>query len=237
MKEPAGSKVLNHPDKEEIVKKLLNGESVKEVAAWLKRKHSKKKRLHVSYMTLQTFRKDHLHLDGEVLEDIKEARRVQLSEAKDIEIKEKLSSSSAYQDKLNQIVSDKLDSNRKLLEMISLVSSRMEVYFNALQNSPNLKADKMFIELLNTQRGLVQDWKRYVEGAADKRIEHNVNINVINEQVTVLKNIVFEVLQELEPALVPLFIEKINSRLSQIQYGSPQYDAYQLEMAEIIDAE
>jgi hypothetical protein len=103
-----------------------------------------------------------------------------------------------------------------------------------LQSGGSIREDKMFIELLNTQRGLVQDWKKYVDGVADKKIEHNINLNVVNEQVTVLKNIVFEILQQMDPRLVPIFIEKINSRLSDMNYGSNQYQQYkQLDVIDV----
>ena len=65
------NKVARHPDKDEIIKMLLNGESVKQVDAWLKKKYPKKKRLHISYMTLQKFRSEHLNIKGDLLEDIK----------------------------------------------------------------------------------------------------------------------------------------------------------------------
>ena len=67
-------KVLNHPNKEDIIKKLLEGSSVKEVEAWLKDKYPRRKRLHVSYMTLQKFRAENLNLKGDVLDDIKNKR-------------------------------------------------------------------------------------------------------------------------------------------------------------------
>ena len=37
------NKVLRHPDKEDIIKKLLSGESVKEVERWIKEKHPRSK--------------------------------------------------------------------------------------------------------------------------------------------------------------------------------------------------
>lgn len=228
------NKVFKHPEKEEIIKKLLNGESVKQIEAWLKKKHPKKRGLWISYATLQKFRKDHLHLDGEILDNIKAARKDQDLTSKELEARAIIASSSAYQQKINEIVSNELDANRKILEMMVLVGSRLEYYFNMLQSGGSIREDKMFIELLNTQRGLVQDWKKYVEGVADKRVEHNINLNVVNEQVVVLKNIVFEVLKEMEPGLVSVFVEKINSRLTDINYGSNQYQQYkQLEVIDV----
>ncbi len=230
-----GNKVLNHPEREDIIKKLVNGESVKEVEKWLRKKHPRTNRLQISYATLQKFRKDHLHIEGDVLDKIKQAKKEQTLESGELETKAIIAASSAYQDKINEIVSNELDSNKKLLEMSALITSRMEYYFNSLNDGTNIQKDRMFLDLIGAQRGLVQDWKKYVEGVADQKIEHNININVINEQVTVLKSIVFEVLQEMSPELIPIFVEKMNSKLENTKYGTPKYDSYQ--QIGVIDAE
>ena len=54
------NKVVKHPDREVIIKKLLDGESVKNVDIWLKSKYPKQTRYHISYVTLQKFRKENL---------------------------------------------------------------------------------------------------------------------------------------------------------------------------------
>lgn len=222
------NKVFVHPDKEEIIKMLLNGSSVKVVEAWLKEKYPKRKRYWISYATLQKFRKDDLHLDGEILENIKAAKKEQDFEDSEVEKKIILASSNAYQEKINEIVSYELDINKKLVEVIVLISSRIEYHFNtiAIKGVNTFKEDRALIDYINLLRGLFQDYKKYVEGVADQKIDHNVNISVVNEQITVLKNIVFEVLMELDPQIVPLFIEKVNSKLLNTQHGSQNYDNY-----------
>ena len=37
------SKVIRHPDKDELIKMLLNGDSVKQIEAWLKKKYPRSK--------------------------------------------------------------------------------------------------------------------------------------------------------------------------------------------------
>lgn len=203
-------KVLNHPDKEELIRRLLEGDSVKEVEGWLKEKYPRRKRLHVSYMTLQKFRAEHLNLKGDVLDDIKNRRHEIDKESIDAETKMVIHNSSAYQQKIDQIASNKLDVSKRLLEMDSLINSRLEFYYNLLENGGTLKEDKIFIEYINTMKGLMQDWKKYVEGVADKRVEHNININVVNEQARILKETVIEVLSEISPDLITIFVERLD---------------------------
>lgn len=203
-------KVLNHPNKEEMIKKLLEGDSVKEVERWLKDKYPRNRRLHVSYMTLQKFRAEHLNLKGDVLGDIKNRRIEVDKEAVEAETKMVIQNSSAYQRKIDEIASNKLDVSKRLLEMDSLINSRLEFYYNLLENGGTLREDKIFIEYINTMKGLMQDWKKYVEGVADKRIDHNININVVNEQARILKETVIEVLGEISPELITVFVERLS---------------------------
>lgn len=212
-------KVLNHPDKEELIKKLLDGNSVKEVEGWLVQKYPRTKRLHVSYMTLQKFRTEHLNLKGEVLEDIKNKRTEVDKAASEAEAKMIIANSSAYKQKINEIASSELDVTRRLLELDALVSSRIEHYFNVLQQGGGIREDKIIVEYINTMRALMQDWKKYIEGVADKKIEHNINVNVINDQAKILKECVLEILKQLNPELTYTFVNMVDTKMRQLNYS------------------
>lgn len=227
------NKVVKHPDRELIIKKLLDGESVKSVDAWLKSKYPKKSRYHISYVTLQKFRKENLDLHGSVLDAVKNARADADKEANDQLTRNIIAQSDSYQKKINEIADVELDVSRKLREMDALVTSRLEFYYDSLASgNGDIKHDKVFLEYLNMYKGILQDWKKYIDGVADKTIEHNININVVNEQVNIIKSIVFEVLQELDPALIPIFLEKVNSRMLGLEHNSQEY-----KQLGVIDAE
>jgi hypothetical protein len=211
------SKVLNHPDKEKIIEKLLEGESVKEVELWLEKKYPRSKRLHISYMTLQKFRSENLDLKGEVLEDIKNKKAEVDKKTQEIETRMIIQSTNAYKEKIDEIASSELDVTRRLLEMDKLVNSRIEHYYNLLESGGgSVKEDKVFLEYINTMKSLMQDWKKYIEGFADQRIDHNININVINEHARVLKESILEVLREMDPKLISVFVNKLNFKMKQV---------------------
>jgi hypothetical protein len=65
-------------------------------------------------------------------------------------------------------------------------------------------------------KALMQDWKKYIEGVADKKIEHNINISVVNEQARVLKEAVLDVLQELNPDLISVFVDRLDIKMRQL---------------------
>jgi hypothetical protein len=210
------AKVLNHPDKEKIIEKLLSGESVKEIESWLEKKYPRSKRLHISYMTLQKFRSENLNIKGDVLEDIKNKKTEIDKKNLEIETKMIVQSSNAYQKKIDEIASSELDVTRRLLEMDRLVNSRIEYYFNLLETGGSIKEDRIFLEYVNTMKSLMQDWKKYIEGVADKKIEHNININVVNEQAKILKETILEILREMDPKLIPLFVDRVTYKMKQL---------------------
>jgi hypothetical protein len=227
------SKVLRHPDKESIIKKLLSGDSVKEVERWLKTKYPRTKRLHISYMTLQKFRSENLDLRGDVLEEVKNRRSDSDKEAIESEAKMIIASSSAYQDKISEIADAELDVTRRLLEMDKLINSRIKYYYNLLSEGGTIKEDKIFLEYVNTMKGIMQDWKKYIEGVADKKIEHNINVNVVNEHASALKGAVLDVLSELNPELIPIFVNKLNIKMNELSFNDDILDV----RGEIIDVD
>jgi hypothetical protein len=218
-------KILKHPEKEEIIKRLLDGESVKVIDSWLRKKYAKRRRLQISWVTLQKFRKEHLNLHGEVLEDLKSAKDAMEKEALAFETKKIISESNAYQKTINQIAKKELDAASKLLEMDALVNARLVYYFNLLEsgNAASMKEDKLFLEYIREYRSILESWKKYIDGHADKKIEHNININIVNEQLNILKGIVFEILKDMSPELVPMFVDKLNQKMLYLNTDSNEY--------------
>jgi len=210
-------KVLGHPDKDLIIKKLIEGESLRSVEEWLKEKYDDPK-YHITFVTLQKFRKTSLNIEGEYLEDIKEIRRVKDKAEEEEAQRESIRKNSAYREKLEEIVDAEIDVTRRLLEMETLVNSRLEYYFNILQAGGSIREDKVFIEYINLLRGIMSDWMKFIEGHTENKVEHNININIVMQQITIIKNVVNEILSEIQPEVVPVFIEKLNQKLDVIDY-------------------
>lgn len=225
------NKVTRHPDKEEIIKKLINGESVKSIESWLKKKYPRSPRNHISYMSLQKFRSESLNIRGDILEDIKNRKKSDELLSEGAEIKAAVMNSSEYQKKISEIVSNEMDVQRKLLEMEKLISSRLEFYFNMVANGGNIKQDRIFLEYLNSMRSIMQDWKKYVEGFADKKIEHNLNVKIVDDQIKIMQEAIIETLKEMDPEFTLIFMERLNLKIRNLQHDSPEYNQYLLEVS------
>lgn len=223
------TKILRHPDKDEIIKRILDGETAISIENWIKEKYKNSaslKRLTLNKQVIAEFRQDYLN---DIKDDAKDQLKIAQTKANNAHAKNKAATeaSNAYQEKLAEIKDDIIDVPRRILELSTLIESRIEKYFNALDGkSLDSRNDRMFNELITQQRGIVADWEKFVNKSPTERIQHDVNINVVTEQVNVLKSIVYEVLQECDPKLVPLFVSKLNSRLMDVNYGTNDYDKH-----------
>jgi len=232
-------KIMRHPDKEEVIRRLNDGESVRKVAAWTKEKYPTNKRLHLSTVTLQKFRKSNLQLEGKVLKDIQVATETQKRAIEEQQRTAQLESTNAYQDKISEIADSHLDVARKILQLDSIIESRMEYWFNAIgsgESTPS-QADKELRQYMDRQMLLLQQYKKFVEGMADKTIEHNVNVTVMNEQIAMIRDVIRDVIATFDPDTALLFIEKVTDRLGPLEYSATPAALVDPRVLDAVEAE
>lgn len=216
----SGSKILKHPDHEEIIRRLTDGESVRKVVAWMKEKYPDNKSLRLTNPTVQAFRKEYLKLDGKVLQDIQEQRLVTQRTVKEQQRQSKLESTNAYQEKINSIADSHLDVANKILRLDAIIEDRMEYWFNAIGNGEATpgQADKEMRQYIDRQMQLLQQYKKFVEGMADHTVEHTINIKIFNDQIVIFRDIIRDILSELNPDKAIKFMDMVNKRLSGASY-------------------
>jgi hypothetical protein len=214
-------KILKHPDKDDIIRMLNDGESVRKVSAWTREKYPTNKSLHLSTVTLQKFRKKSLQLDGKVLKDIQDASLVQQRALEEQQRQVQLESSNAYQEAISEIAGTHLDVSRRLRELDKIIGDRIEYWFNTITagDATPQQADKEIRQYMDRQMAMLQQYKKFVEGMADKTIEHNVNITAVNDQISIIRDAIRDVLLEFSPEIAMRFMEKLNAKLDMLDYS------------------
>lgn len=199
---------------------LTDGESVRGVEAKLKEKYPQDKSKWLSSVTLQKFRKDNLNLDGKVLKDIQETALVQKRQIEEKMRQRQLEATDAYKQKINEIADSKLDVARKILQLDSVIESRMEYWYNMVASGEETaaKGDNELRKFISQQMELLGQYKKFVEGMADRTVDHNININVMNDQIAIIRDTIRECMAEFGPDKAMLFMERLNARLNQAAY-------------------
>lgn len=230
-------KVLRHPDREAIIEALNSGESIRSIEARLKKKYPKNHRLQLSSVTLQKFRKTRLGLEGQVLKDIQEVAGQDISKQNELEKQALLASTNAYNKKLNEIADTKLDVARRILELDKVIASRIEYWYNAVANGEEsaIKGDRELRQFMDRQMALLGQYKKFVEGMADRTVDYNVNINILNDQVTVIRDVIMTCMAELDPDAALKFMEKVNSKLGGLVYAQKAVNVIQQPQKVILE--
>jgi len=212
-------KILTHPNRSAIIRMLTQGQGVRAVAKAIKELHPKDNKLHVSVPTLQKFRKEKLNLEGEALDAVKQAakEKKEIKEAKKEDTQ--LKRIPAYKEKLQEAMDLHVDIPQQLRELLVLVKARVEDLFDKSSNgelSVNEEANlhKYFASWTTT----IQQWAKYVDKITENSIETNVNITIIEDQVSVIREAVREVLEDMDPEIALKFYDRLAAKMSDLTY-------------------
>lgn len=213
------SKVLSHPNKNIIVRMLTRGDGVRKVAQYLKERYPKDKSKQISVPTLQAFRKQKLNIEGEALEVIKvaarEKRQVKNSKHESAQIR-KLP---AYKEKVKEIINYHVDIQNELKELMILVKARIEDLFDkAMRGEITINEEANLQRYFQIVTTTIERWAKYVEKIADKTVETNVNITVIENQMSLMREAVREVIEEMDPEMAIKFLDKLNNKMTTLSY-------------------
>lgn len=221
------NKVLSHVDKDEVIRRLTSGESVRDVEAWLADKypHKNQHHLRISFSTLQQFRSEFLNLKGAVLSDLTEVAQQTKEMIRQEAMKEEVRNTTAYREAITAIATEKLDTQRELIEIFHILKSRVEILYNNLQNGQfHEKQEKALRDTMVQMMAALENYKKWVEGHVDTtRME--VSVNVVNDQVSILREAVREVLVEMEPELAVKFMAKLSEKMRDLKYHPELHSA------------
>lgn len=214
-------KVLSHPDCREIEERLLSGESVRTVSSWIKSKYPNNKRNHISYLTLQRFRQDHLNLRGEVLKEIRETTTALTAERVEEQREMAVKESPTYQAAKLRIAHDVMNREQLILSLQDKIWQRIKMIENEELNYKTETVLAQYIselrQLLNDYHKQLVDWTKLEKRGGDSQVNVQVVLQQAEEQVNQLKIVVKEILQEMQPELIPVFLDKLAFRMEQLQ--------------------
>lgn len=217
------NKLISHPNREDIIKWLTEGVSVREVEARLAQLYPRKNQGHlrVSASTIQSFKVQHLDLKGKMLEDIKEHHALAQQLVKMRQQKDEVQTTSAYQDAIAKIAENELNTSDQIIKVFFIVEDRIEALFNKVHETDyvNRDAEKLLQGYLDQLMKAFEQHKKYIEGHKDTT-EHNINITVMNDQVTVLREAIRETLAETDSELAVRFMDKLNAKMRNLVYNT-----------------
>lgn len=240
-------KILNHPDREEIIQKLVTGISPNNVSKWLEEKYftEEDKKFRLTAKALSDFRSRYLNLTRDAVRLLKKERQKkelglphnanagsflertgETEEEHELRVKDTLLQSPTYREKLKDITEAALDGPRLIKELVTLIQSRLEVYFNEIASGSKIgetiKADKQFAEYVSLMKDLVKDAKKIEDDYTSQPDQGHVQLNVVHEQVGLIRDTVKDLLNEFDPNLALEFMDRLNRKMTTLKYEPPR---------------
>lgn len=215
------SKILEHPDYEEIISKLTNGIKPKDVSDWLKLKYPQKDQSHLrlGYSLLGEFLEGHLDLYNQIKGDIIAAKNEQKIEKK---VAASLKNTKTYEERVLEMATEigkgEIDINRYFGETVVIARARIQQFFDKMQENPsNSKPDYALIKWVETFGNLCEKYAKVVRQDPDQVVQHNVTVQVMDQYVAVMQDAIRETLAEIDPEASSLFMERISKRLASLK--------------------
>lgn len=202
------SLISDHPDREEIVSKLLTGTEPKEINRWLKLKYPEQKHLQVPIKTLQNFTKSQ-YLD--IYQQFeKDAEKVKYGNKPDKKLQNMVIGTQTYQEMLQEYTNKEMDIRQMYVEMIAFAKYRLEQLYNSLQENPNnSRLDYNIQGYLRELSGTIEKLDRRENATPDQVIHHTHTVQM-NDMVLVIQEAVRQGLTKLPPEHSFQFLEEFN---------------------------
>lgn len=213
-------KIMTHPQKNLITKLLLDGKGIRHVKKVLQEMYPNDKKLWLSVPTLQAFRKEHLKLEGDALDDLKKAKRLHTNNKALQKEHTQVKNLPTYRQKLEEAVDLHVDIKRGLVNMEKLVTARLEDLFDSAQRGEaTIDKEKLLQGYFDRYYIMIDKWAKYVDKVADYKVEANINVTVIQDQMAILRQAVHELLQEMDPDLAIKFLDRLNNKVGDLTYN------------------
>lgn len=212
-------KILEHPDKDEIITKLLSSVPVADIHEWLEAKYTSvgETKFVLSNKIISTFQKDYLDIYSIIKDDIAKSKTNKLTAQE--ELKLEIQGSPQYHKSLENYVNNEVDIKVTVKRMVAAIEIRASQVFDQIQDDPrNIKMDRTLIEWFNTLTTLLEKYDTILNGNPDQiNIQNNINIQVVDEHINVVYNVIKEILSKLDYDTSLLFIEMFNDAMKNLK--------------------
>lgn len=207
--------IVDHPDYEEIVTKIVSGVSIKDISQWLKVKYNDKEQRHLalSAKLLQDFADKHVDLENQLKRDILAKKTGEMTLV-DNKIATSLQNNKTYQERLVELAGAEVDLKKLITELVLTCKSRMEQVFDKIQDNPtNTKTDYVLLKYFEVLFIAMEKFDKIVNNAPDQVIQHNVTIQAVEQHTAIFQEAIRETLSLIDAESALLFMEVFTDKI------------------------
>lgn len=209
-------RIIDHPEKEAIISKLVSGDSPKLVSKYLKDKYPgpDENHLRIPSTVLQEFLDTYADHHGYVKKIVQKDADSKL----DKQIKDSLLDNRAWKERVIDGVNKEIDYIERLNNVITILETRAEQIFDMIQGDPEdtRKADYIFTKYMELLMAALEKADKIKNDRPDIRIEHTYTVQMVEQQSVAFQEAIRKVLERLGPDYTSLFMDLLNEEMRKI---------------------
>lgn len=200
------SKLINHPERDKIMGKLVMGESPRDVAQYLKLKFHEKDEQHLRLSA--KFLKDLVDNFDEHFTSLKQQIKNEHSGKLSTKLAESLMNNKAWRERMDEEIEKEIDLKKRIQQMIHAIEARAEQVFDKIQENPGMmKGDYVLIKYFDLLINALEKADKIINERPDKLIQADITINMVEQQSFVMQEAIRMLLLELDPEISARFME------------------------------
>lgn len=211
-------KILSHPDKDEILVKLIGNIPSSEINEWLEAKYQvvNERKFVLSKKEIDLFRDKYLDIYSIIKDDLAKTKS-NISAVDELQLE--IQGSQHYHKALEKYIDTEIDIKTIVRKLVINIETRASQIFDILQNDPeNFRNDRVLIEWFNTLTTLLEKYDTILNGNPDQiNIQNNINIQVVDNHINVVYNLIKDILYKLDYDTSLLFIEMFNEAMKKLK--------------------
>ena len=222
MNKTALKKILDHPDKDEIISKLVLGISPRDIYDWLKSKYTNvsEAKFVIAEKSIKSFQDNYLDIYSLIQEDLAKSKiALATSTEDDLQLTDK--NSPAYKTIMLKSAEEELDIRQTIKRMVVGLETRFAQVFDEIQEDPrniNTRIDRLMIDYAEVLGNLLDKCHKFTETpAADQVIQHNVTLQVVDQHISVFHDVIKEVLSQMDLETSLYFMEVFNEKMAKLK--------------------
>lgn len=209
------SKLLDHPEKTDIISKLLSGESSKVVSTYLKDKYSKPDEAHlrIPANTLQEFLDEYGSHHGFV----KKVLQKNADSKMEKQMAASLMDNRVWKDRVIEGIEKEINYIDELNGLITIVRARAEQMFDMIQADPeDSRKDYVFTKYIELMMMVVEKADKIKNDRPDVRIEHTYTVQMVEQQSFAFQEAIRRVLERMGPEYSSLFMDLLKEEMGKM---------------------
>jgi len=224
--------IVNHPDYQEIISKLISGSTPKEVNQWLRLKFPKDSQSHLRLT--QKLLKEFV---DSPFTDLHDQFKKDQSAIANNEVSAALQSNKTYKQRIEEIADKELNFITMLENLVVVTYQRVEQVFDAIQENPRaFKGDNYLLRYLDSVSQAIDKVAKLKNDSFDKAQDHNITEKALEEATAVLQESVRETFAEIDQDAANIFMEKYSQKIKSVHLNKQLSQDQKIEEARILEA-